>query len=164
MGFTQLPTKMSTRKSFWGLTCHLWANRLKKMKDTLHLTTLYAPMARYRDSFTFFVCVSYLLCVLCPCVALCVVFCLSVVWYVYVRVLCLIVVPLPTGKIPFAVQLNNSNVAYILFNCQLFFIYLYVRILPRALENKMLKRKWQDDGGSCGARNFIICTLHRIFF
>jgi hypothetical protein len=42
------------------------------------------------------------------CVTLCAVFCLSVVcyfvWYVYFCVLCLIVVPLPLSKNPFAVQ------------------------------------------------------------
>jgi hypothetical protein len=47
------------------------------------------------------------------CLALCAVFCLSVVCYfvLYVCfcVLCLILVPMPKGKKPFAVQLNNSN-------------------------------------------------------
>jgi hypothetical protein len=47
------------------------------------------------------------------CVVLCAVFCLSAVWcfvwYVYFCVLCLIVVALPPGKNPFAVQLNNNN-------------------------------------------------------
>jgi hypothetical protein len=40
------------------------------------------------------------------CVSLCAVFCLSVVCYF---VLCLILVPLPPGKKPFAVQLSNDN-------------------------------------------------------
>jgi hypothetical protein len=47
------------------------------------------------------------------CVVMCAGFCLSVVCYfvgyVYSCVLCLIVVPLPEGKNPFAVQLNNNN-------------------------------------------------------
>jgi hypothetical protein len=34
------------------------------------------------------------------------IFCL---WYGYFRVLCYIVVPLPPGKTPFAVQLHNNN-------------------------------------------------------
>jgi hypothetical protein len=58
----------------------------------------------------FIVCnVSFIVCV----ALLCAVFYLSVmwyfVWYVYFRVLCLIGVPLPPGKTPFAVQLNNNN-------------------------------------------------------
>jgi hypothetical protein len=47
------------------------------------------------------------------CLALCAVFCLSVMcyflWYVYFCVLYLIVVPLPPGKIAFVVQLNNNR-------------------------------------------------------
>jgi hypothetical protein len=50
----------------------------------------------------------YSLCVVCPvvCVVLCAVFRLSVVCYF---VLCLIVVPLPPGKHPFAVKINNNK-------------------------------------------------------
>jgi hypothetical protein len=43
-------------------------------------------------------------------VALCAVFCLSVVCYFVCYVyLCLVVVPLLQGKTPFEVQLNNNN-------------------------------------------------------
>jgi hypothetical protein len=68
-----------------------------------------------KDSFTFFVCVVFIVCNVSftVCVALCAVFCLSVVyyfvWYVYCCVFCLIAVPLPQGKNPFAVQSNNNN-------------------------------------------------------
>jgi hypothetical protein len=47
------------------------------------------------------------------CIALCAVFCLNVVsyfmWYAYFCVFCLIVVLLPPGKNPFAVQLTNDD-------------------------------------------------------
>jgi hypothetical protein len=47
------------------------------------------------------------------CVALGAVVSLSVfsyfVWLVYFCVLCLVVIPLPPGKVPFAGQSNNSN-------------------------------------------------------
>jgi hypothetical protein len=49
------------------------------------------------------------------CVALCDMFCLIVVCYfvryeyVYFCALCFSVVPLPPGKNPFSVQLNNNN-------------------------------------------------------
>jgi hypothetical protein len=46
--------------------------------------------------------------------ASCAVFCLSIVcylvWYVYSCTLYLTVVPLPPGKTPFAVKLNNNNI------------------------------------------------------
>jgi hypothetical protein len=42
------------------------------------------------------------------CVALCAVFCLSVVCYLCDSVLCLIRVPQPPDKSPFAVQINNN--------------------------------------------------------
>jgi type IV secretory pathway component VirB8 len=53
------------------------------------------------------------------CVALCAVFCLNVVFVLCdmcICVLCLIVVPLPPGKNPFVVQINNNNNNVIQFN------------------------------------------------
>jgi hypothetical protein len=47
-------------------------------------------------------CVSFIVCVV-----LCDVFCLRVVCYFVGCVLCLIVVPLPPGKNPFAVKVNK---------------------------------------------------------
>jgi hypothetical protein len=77
----------------------------------------FSPPACYRDSFTFF----YVVFIVCNasfivCLPLWAVFCLSVVcyivWYVYFCVLRLIVVPLPPGKTPLAIQLNNNFVYF----------------------------------------------------
>jgi hypothetical protein len=60
------------------------------------------------------------------CVVLCAVFCLSVVCYFVmcvICVLCLIVVPLPPGKNPSAVKINNNNISiYILYILKLSFL------------------------------------------
>jgi hypothetical protein len=84
------------------------------MWNPQHLITLQASKACYRDSFTLFVCVVFIVCNVSfiVCIALSAVFCLSVVCYfceMCIFVLCLTVVPLPPGKNPFAVQLNNNN-------------------------------------------------------
>jgi hypothetical protein len=89
-------------------------NRLSRQCWILDISQPCASTACYRDSFTFYLVafivysVSFIVCV-----ALCAVFYFSVVcyfvWYVYFSVLCLIVVPLPSGKILFADQLNNNN-------------------------------------------------------
>jgi hypothetical protein len=92
----------------------LWADCLDNVGS---LTSLQASTACYRDSFTFF-CVVFIVCNVSfiVYVALCVMFCLSMVcyfvWYVYFYVLSHIVVPLPPGKTTFAVQLNSNNVSY----------------------------------------------------
>jgi hypothetical protein len=58
------------------------------------------------------------------CVALCAVFCLSVVVMFYlicVFLCCLNVVPLPPGKPPFAVQLTNNKLSYMNISSQIHF-------------------------------------------
>jgi hypothetical protein len=42
-----------------------------------------------------------------------------------IRVLCLIIVPLPPGKTPFAAQINNNNNKVIIFKPTIFVFYRY---------------------------------------
>jgi hypothetical protein len=89
-------------------------NRLSRHCKILDISQLYRPPLPVRGiallfCFVFIVCNVHFI----VCVDLCAVFCLRMVCYfvrcVYFCLLCLIVVPLPPGRNPFAVQLNNNN-------------------------------------------------------
>jgi hypothetical protein len=85
------------------------------MWDPQHLTALKVSTACYRNSFIiiFLRCIHVCNVSFIICVALCAVFCLSLLYYfvlyVYFCVFCLIVVPLLPGKNLVAVQLNNNK-------------------------------------------------------